>query len=43
MTQIISKDKVVKCVTKISYPPSIIREMKKAGYKVKEVEDDKLK
>lgn len=40
MKQIISKDNKVKCVTTIPYPPEIIKQMKKAGYKVK-VEDDK--
>lgn len=38
MKQTISKDGVVICVTTIPYPPNIITEMKKAGYKVK-VED----
>lgn len=37
MTQIITKDRVVKCVTKVPYPPEIVAQMKKAGYKVKEV------
>ena len=37
--QIISINKVVKCVTKVHYPPDIVRQMKKAGYTVKEVED----
>ncbi len=37
------KDKVVKCETTVPYPPAIIREMKKAGYKVKEVEDNEQK
>lgn len=36
--QIISKDKVIYCVTSIPYPPNIIKQMKKAGFKVKEVE-----
>ena len=37
MTQIIKKDGVVVCVTTVQYPPEIISQMKKAGYKVKEV------
>lgn len=37
MTQIIMKDKRVVCTTTVPYPASVIREMKKAGYKVKEV------
>lgn len=37
MTQIIKKDGVVVCVTNVPYPPEIISQMKKAGYKVKEV------
>lgn len=37
MTQIISKDKQVYCVTTAPYPPTIIKQMKKAGYKIKEV------
>lgn len=39
MKQIITKDKKVVCETTVPYPPAIIREMKKAGYKVKVVED----
>lgn len=34
--QIISKDKRVLCVTSVPYPPEIVAQMKKAGYKVKE-------
>ena len=40
MKQIISKDKRVVCVTSVPYPPAVIKEMKAAGYKIKEVEDD---
>ena len=39
MKQIITKDKKVVCETTVPYPPAIIREMKKAGYKVNVVED----
>lgn len=39
MKQIISKDGKVYCVTSIPYPPEIIKEMKKGGYKVKEVKE----
>lgn len=38
MTQTISKDGVVVCVTSVPYSAAIIKDMKKAGYKVK-VED----
>lgn len=38
MKQIIIKDKKVKCVTEILYSQEIIKEMKKAGYKVKNEE-----
>lgn len=34
MTQIISRDGVVICTTTVPYPPHIIRDMKKAGYKI---------
>ena len=34
MLQIISKNGKVKCVTTVPYPASIIRDMKKAGYKI---------
>lgn len=37
MKQIIKKEKQVVCVTCIPYSKEIIREMKKAGYKVTEV------
>ena len=39
MTQIISRDGIVICVTTVPYPDWIIRDMKRAGYKVKNVED----
>lgn len=39
MKQIISKDKRVACVTTIPYPTDIIKSMKAAGYKIKEIED----
>lgn len=38
MKQIISKDKKVYCVTEVPYPAEVVKSMKKAGYKVKEVE-----
>ncbi len=40
MTQIIIKDKEVKCITTVPYPPEIIRDMKKAGFKIKEIPDE---
>lgn len=36
MTQTIIKDGKVYCVTTVPYPPEVIKQMKKAGYKVKE-------
>ena len=36
MTQIITKDNRVVCKTTVPYPPQIIRDMKKAGYKIQE-------
>ena len=38
MKQIISKDGRVLCVTSVPYSPEVIKQMKKAGYKVKEVQ-----
>ena len=38
MKQIISKGKHVVCVTSVPYPTSIVKDMKKAGYTVKEAE-----
>lgn len=38
MKQIIIKDKKVKCATEIPHSQEIIKEMKKAGYKVKNEE-----
>ena len=35
--QIISKDKVIKCVTTVNYPAEIVKIIKKSGYKVKEI------
>ena len=40
MKQIISKDNRVVCVTSDPYPSDVVKEMKKAGYKIKEVRDD---
>jgi hypothetical protein len=34
------KDKRVVCTTTVPYPPALIREMKKGGYKIKVVEDE---
>ena len=36
MKQIITKDGKVMCVRNAPYPPEIVKQMKKAGYKVKE-------
>lgn len=36
MKQIITKNKKVICTTTVPYPPAIIRQLKKAGYKIKE-------
>ena len=35
MTQIITRDGVVICVTTVPYPPAIIKDMKQHGYKIK--------
>lgn len=35
MAQTISKDGVVVCVTTVPYSAAIVKDMKKAGYKVK--------
>ena len=35
--QIITKDNKVVCKTTVPYPPQTIRELKKAGYKVREL------
>ena len=40
MIQKIIKDGKVECVTTVPYPPEVIKQMKKAGYKVKECKDD---
>ena len=37
--QIISKNGRVYCKTKVHYPEEVIKSMKKAGYKVKEIND----
>ena len=39
MKQIITKDKKVYCTTTVPYPKETIKQMKAAGYKIKEVED----
>lgn len=40
MKQIITKDKKVVCVTTAPYTNEEIKAMKKAGYRVKEIEDE---
>jgi hypothetical protein len=40
MKQTISKNGVVICVTTVPYEPNIVKDMKKAGYKIK-TEDNK--
>lgn len=39
MTQVISRDGIVICVTTVPYSNWIIRDMKQNGYKIKIVED----
>lgn len=39
MKQIISKNGEIKCQTTIPYPEEVIKQMKKAGYRVRTVED----
>ena len=41
MKQIVTKDGKVMCTTSIPYPAETIKQMKKAGYRVKTIEDDK--
>ncbi len=41
MKQIISKDNRILCTTSVPYPASVVKEMKKAGYKVVTKEKDK--
>lgn len=36
MNQIITRDGRIMCVTTVPYPPEVIRQMKRAGCKVKE-------
>lgn len=36
--QTVSYRGAVKCVTRIPYPEEVVKQMKKAGYRVKEVE-----
>ncbi len=40
MTQIIMKDKRILCTTTVPYPAAVVKDMKKAGYKVVEVKDE---
>lgn len=40
MKQIITKDKKVMCETTIPYSKAIIKSMKEAGYKVKEIKEE---
>lgn len=39
---LISKDKRLICSTTVRYSPEIEKDMKKAGYKIKEVEDNEV-
>ncbi len=40
MKQIILKDKKVVCTTTAPYPKDVIKSMKEAGYKIKEVNEE---
>lgn len=40
MQQIIMKDKRVLCTTTVPYPAAVVKDMKKAGYKVVEIQDE---
>lgn len=40
MKQIISKDRRVLCKTSVLYLPAVVKEMKRAGYKVVEIKDE---
>lgn len=37
MKQLITKDGKTYCITTVPYPPQVIKSMKQAGYKVKEI------
>lgn len=39
MQQIITKDKRVVCVTTVPYPAAVVKDMKKAGYRVTETKE----
>lgn len=39
MQQIITKNKRVVCVTTVPYPAAVVKEMKKAGYRVTEIKE----
>ena len=39
MKYIVTKDNKIYCQTTVSYPPEIVKQMKKAGYKIKEVKE----
>ena len=41
MKQIISKNGVIKCQTTVPYSEEVIKQMKKAGYRVRNTEDKK--
>lgn len=41
MKQIISKDKKVYCTTTVPYSKEVIKQLKAAKYKIKEIEDEK--
>lgn len=40
MKQIISRDKKVYCTTTVPYSKETIKQLKSAGFKVKEIEDE---
>lgn len=40
MKQVISKNGVVFCTTTVPYPKETVKQMKAAGYKVKEVSEN---
>ena len=41
MKQVISKDGAVVCVTTVPYADEVIKDMKKAGYKIKQIKEER--
>lgn len=42
IAQVVTKDGIVMAITTVDYPSTVVKDMKKAGYKVMEISDNEV-